>query len=31
MYDGGVELKVPMQAASVVTPFVQGGVGAHPL
>jgi hypothetical protein len=28
MYDGGVELKVPMQAASVVTPFVQGGVGA---
>jgi opacity protein-like surface antigen len=28
MYDGGVELKVPMQAASVVTPFVQGGIGA---
>ena len=28
MYDGGVELKVPMQAESVVTPFVQGGVGA---
>src|SRR5215212_1339734 len=28
LYDGGVELKVPMQAASVVTPFVQGGVGA---
>ena len=28
MYDGGVELKIPMQAASVVTPFVQGGVGA---
>ena len=28
MYDGGVELKVPMQAASMVTPFVQGGVGA---
>src|SRR5215213_7549798 len=28
MYDGGVELKVPMQAASAVTPFVQGGVGA---
>jgi opacity protein-like surface antigen len=27
MYDGGLELKVPMQA-SVVTPFVQGGVGA---
>jgi hypothetical protein len=28
MYDGGVELKLPMQAAAVVTPFVQGGVGA---
>jgi hypothetical protein len=28
MYDGGIELKVPMQAAAVVTPFVQGGVGA---
>ena len=28
LYDGGVELKVPMQAASKVTPFVQGGVGA---
>jgi hypothetical protein len=28
MYDGGVELKVPMQAASTVTPFVQAGVGA---
>ena len=28
MYDGGVEVKVPMQAASVVTPFVQGGIGA---
>ncbi len=28
MYDGGVELKVPMQAASMVTPFVQGGIGA---
>lgn len=28
MYDGGLELKVPMQQASVVTPFVQGGVGA---
>jgi opacity protein-like surface antigen len=28
LYDGGVELKVPLQAASVVTPFVQGGVGA---
>jgi hypothetical protein len=28
MYDGGVELKIPMQAAAVVTPFVQGGIGA---
>ncbi len=28
LYDGGVELKIPMQAASMVTPFVQGGVGA---
>ena len=28
MYDGGIELKLPMQAASVVTPFVQAGVGA---
>jgi opacity protein-like surface antigen len=28
MYDGGVELKVPMAASSVVTPFVQGGIGA---
>jgi opacity protein-like surface antigen len=28
LYDGGVELKVPLQEASVVTPFVQGGVGA---
>jgi hypothetical protein len=28
LYDGGLELKIPMQAASVVTPFVQGGVGA---
>ena len=28
LYDGGVELKVPMQAASMVTPFVQGGIGA---
>ena len=27
LYDGGLELKVPLQAASVVTPFVQGGVG----
>ena len=27
LYDGGVELKVPMQAASMVTPFVQGGIG----
>ena len=28
MYDGGVELKIPMQTASAITPFVQGGVGA---
>ena len=28
MYDGGVELKVPMQTSSTVTPFVQGGIGA---
>jgi len=29
LYDGGVELRIPMQAAaSAVTPFVQGGVGA---
>jgi opacity protein-like surface antigen len=28
LYDGGVELKIPMQAATAVTPFVQGGVGA---
>ena len=28
MYDGGVELRLPMQSATVVTPFVQGGVGA---
>ena len=28
MYDGGIELKIPIQAASIVTPFVQGGVGA---
>ena len=27
MYDGGVELKMPMQTSSVVTPFVQGGIG----
>jgi hypothetical protein len=27
MYDGGLELKIPMQAASMVTPFVQGGIG----
>ena|SRR5215207_8229355 len=27
-YDGGIELRVPMQAASIVTPFVQGGIGA---
>lgn len=28
LYDGGLELKVPMAAGSKVTPFVQGGVGA---
>lgn len=28
MYDGGIELRLPMQSATVVTPFVQGGVGA---
>lgn len=27
MYDGGVELKMPMQTSSTVTPFVQGGIG----
>jgi len=27
LYDGGVELRIPMQAASMVTPFVQGGIG----
>ena len=27
LYDGGVEVKVPMQEASIVTPFVQGGIG----
>jgi len=28
LYDGGVELRIPMQQSSVITPFVQGGVGA---
>ena len=28
LYDGGVELRIPIQAASAVTPFLQGGVGA---
>ena len=28
MYDGGVELKMPMQTSSTITPFVQGGIGA---
>src|SRR5262245_64021019 len=27
LYDGGVELKIPMQQATMVTPFVQGGIG----
>ena len=28
MYDGGVELKLPMQTSTTITPFVQGGIGA---
>jgi len=28
LYDGGVELKIPLQSAPTVTPFVQGGIGA---
>ena len=28
MYDGGVELKLPLAEGSKVTPFAQGGVGA---
>lgn len=28
LYDGGLEIKVPMATTSVVTPFIQGGVGA---
>ncbi|HEX6051197.1 MAG TPA: outer membrane beta-barrel protein [Gemmatimonadaceae bacterium] len=28
MYDGGVELKIPMAQSTVVSPFLQGGVGA---
>lgn len=27
MYDGGVQLKLPMQTSSTITPFVQGGIG----
>ena len=27
LYDGGVELRVPMAESSVFTPFVQGGLG----
>src|SRR5687767_8235222 len=28
IYDGGVELRIPMATSSVISPFVQGGVGA---
>ena len=28
LYDGGVELRIPMTQSSVITPFVQGGLGA---
>ena len=28
IYDGGVELKIPMARSTVVSPFLQGGVGA---
>ena len=28
MYDGGVQLRMPMQTSSTITPFVQGGIGA---
>lgn len=28
MYDGGVELKIPMAQSTMVSPFLQGGVGA---
>lgn len=28
IYDGGVELKIPMATSTVISPFVQGGVGA---
>ena len=28
IYDGGVELRIPMAQSSVITPFVQGGLGA---
>ena len=28
MYDGGVQLNMPMQTSSTVTPFVLGGIGA---
>jgi hypothetical protein len=28
LYDGGVELKIPMTQGTIVSPFVQGGVGA---
>lgn len=28
LYDGGVELRLPLQSAPTVTPFLQGGIGA---
>ncbi len=28
IYDGGVELKIPMAQSNVISPFLQGGVGA---
>ena len=28
LYDGGVEVKIPMARSSVISPFLQGGVGA---
>ena len=28
LYDGGIEVKIPMAQSSVISPFVQGGVGA---
>jgi opacity protein-like surface antigen len=28
IYDGGIELKIPMATSTVISPFVQGGIGA---